>query len=164
MQALEKNTDPVIKDLLLDSIQLLAQVNMDINNDRREKIRPEMGKCKMLANRERPTSAFLFGDNLEQEYKTVDSSNKISEAMNSQPKRKQNADEYPKQFKRFKIDPQKLRQKMQNFRSRGGRGSSQHQRGGHQRGGHRRQDYQNNVYRDQPRQVKHRGQGKRHRQ
>merc|ERR1711879_1023070 len=81
IKAMEINKDKQVRDLLKDSFQLFAQAHMDQNNDRRNRIRPELGQLKHLAYKENDITENLFGDNLEAESKKAETSAKLSEAL-----------------------------------------------------------------------------------
>ena len=70
-----------IKSLLSDSFELLANASMDINISRKDIIRPELDKASHLANRDKPITAELFGDDVDQEFKKIEASNKLSDSM-----------------------------------------------------------------------------------
>ena len=85
-QAIDLNKDTEVNKLLLDSFQILAQVQMDHNNERKQLIKPELGKAKHLAFRDSEVTNLLFGDNLESEFKKADTTIKLVEAIKTPEK------------------------------------------------------------------------------
>ena len=67
--------------LLTDSFQLLSQANMEINTDRKEKLRSDLGKVKHLANKDQAVSNHLFGNDLEGELKKAEVAIKLADSI-----------------------------------------------------------------------------------
>ena len=72
VQAIDKCEDSVVRSLLIDSFQLLAQANVDLNLARRNNLKPGMFKAKHLANAETPVTTMLFGDDITEEFKNIE--------------------------------------------------------------------------------------------
>ena len=73
-----------IKGLVADGVELLSQVSMDMNYTRRDTMRPELKKASHLASRSIPVTDQLFGDDVEAEFKKIESRTKLSESMRGQ--------------------------------------------------------------------------------
>ena len=70
-----------VKELISDSFELLANVSMDININRREALRPDLKKASHLANKDMPVTDQLFGDDVEAEFKKIETSSKLVESI-----------------------------------------------------------------------------------
>ena len=66
---------------LHDAAELLAFASMDINKRRRDALKPFMQEAKYLTNKEVPITNFLFGDNVEAEFKKIELANKLNDSM-----------------------------------------------------------------------------------
>ena len=88
-----------------------------MNNERKEKIRPDMGIAKHLAFRNNKVTHELFGDGIESEFKKTETSNKLTEAMRGKPfKRQHHFDNNRKgNFKKPKMDTDYFKRKTQDF-------------------------------------------------
>ena len=121
VQAMDKNTNTEVAKLLMDSFKLLSQVNMNFNQKRKEKILPALGKAKHLAYRNNPVTTQLFGDDIEGEFKKVETTSKLVEAMKA-PAAKRQLPHHLQQStsgtqKRAKMDSAFLKNQMRNFYS-----------------------------------------------
>ena len=71
--------------LAKDSVKLLFHANSDLTVHRKDLVRPELDKCyQQLANSDNVVSTkFLFGDNLEQQIRTLTDVAKIGQKVSS---------------------------------------------------------------------------------
>ena len=80
------NNLPDLANKLKDSLQLLGHSTMDLNNQRKDSIRPDLPlKAKVLTKKDKPVSTLLFGDDIEAEIKKAESNAKLEEAIKHQP-------------------------------------------------------------------------------
>ena len=127
--AMENCKDDTVLTLLTDSFQLLSQANMDINADRKDKLRSDLGKVKHLANKDLAVSNHLFGNDLEAELKKAEVAIKLTDSIkDAKPKSRKRSDHSePKHSssKKPRMDAEYFRNKMADFRHGRGGGSSQ---------------------------------------
>ena len=73
VRALNQTNDAKTIDLLTDSLKLFAHYNMEsFNMQRRYNLKPGMQKAKQLVKKETPITEQLFGDNLTEEFKRIE--------------------------------------------------------------------------------------------
>ena len=91
-----------IKDAIIHSFEIMANLQMDLNIARKETIRPHLHKAAHLANKNAPITDMLFGDDVESEMKKVEVATKLHQNMKatdkSKFKRLQNFKERAKAF------------------------------------------------------------------
>ena len=126
--AMENCKDDAVLTLLTDSFQLLSQANMEINADRKDKLRSDLGKVKHLANKDQAVSNHLFGNDLEAELKKAEVAIKLTDSLkDAKPKSRKREHTDPKHGsgKKPRMDAEYFRNKMADFRYGKGGGSSQ---------------------------------------
>lgn len=110
VKAMEMNVNKEVGKLLKDSFQLLAQAHMDLNNDRKARIKPELGNVKHLAYKDSVITEELFGNNIEAECKKAETSSKLSETIKIKDlKRKADTSQARTPFKKQKTLQQRFR-------------------------------------------------------
>ena len=70
-----------VKELISDSIELLSHVSMNINNIRREELKPHLKNAAPLASRSTPITDMLFGNEVEAEIKKIDAKAKLTDSL-----------------------------------------------------------------------------------
>lgn len=78
-----KDVSEDIKKKLMDSLTLLTNAQMEMNNFRRSELKPKMKSAKGLVHREVPITSQLFGDDLEGEIKKMEQKKKLSSSVSS---------------------------------------------------------------------------------
>ena len=89
-----------VKEAIISSFELMANLQMDFNLSRKEAIRPHLNKASHIANRDNPITTNLFGDDVESEMKKVEMATKLHHNMkaSSKFKRFQNFKERARAF------------------------------------------------------------------
>ena len=83
---------------------------MDMNNDRKARIKPELGNVKHLAYKDSEITEELFGNNIEAECKKAETSSKLSETIKVKKyKRKADTSQSRTPFKKQKTLQQRYR-------------------------------------------------------
>ena len=77
-----------VKEAIISSFELMANLQMDLNLSRKEAIRPHLNKASHIANRDNPITTNLFGDDVEAEMKKVEIANKLHHNMKATNKSK----------------------------------------------------------------------------
>lgn len=89
---------------LMKSLTLLTNTHMEINNLRRQEIKPELKKLKEITGKSVPITTQLFGDDLESEIKKMEQKEKLSQTVGSKTKSKfqEKRRMHPYNMKQFK--------------------------------------------------------------
>ena len=106
VHALEELSKPepslnTIKDTVIHSFELLANMQMDFNLTRKENARPHLHKAAHLANKDTPVTESLFGDDVEAEMKRVEVATKLHQNMKATDKHKYKRQQFREKAKAF---------------------------------------------------------------
>ena len=106
VHALEELSKPetslnTIKDTVIHSFELLANMQMDFNLTRKENARPHLHKAAHLANKDTPVTELLFGDDVEAEMKKVEVATKLHQNMKATDKQTFKRQQFREKAKAF---------------------------------------------------------------